>query len=269
MARTKKEENTTNLPATWDEELAKYAEAAAETESGTSVGQFISIKGGQMSYNGNPIPGNALVAVVVDYVLENVFYEGSYDPDTPQTPACFAFGRVEKDMTAHEKVEEPQCESCEKCEQNVFGSAMIGKGKACRNTRRLALVAAGMVNSNGKIDLVDDAEELEAHQIAYMKLPVTSVKGFSSVVKQLAAIEHLPPFGVYMKISTVPDPKTQFKVVFEPIAKVPQSLLGVVMKRHQEAAQLIDFPYVQAVESEEPPAKKKLAAAKQKAKRKF
>jgi hypothetical protein len=262
---TAKKAKTTSIVA-WDEELAKQAEIAAGMEASVAAGQFFSIKAGVLSWNDAPIPGNAMPVIIVDSILENVYYEGEYDPDTPQSPTCFAFGRDDKTMSPHKDViaaGNQQCGAsglCAGCEMNEFGTAEKGRGKACRNTRRLAMIPAGNFDKSGKVELIDDEDHFKSTPIGFMKLPVTSVKGYAAFVKQVAGALRRPPHGIITKVSVVPDPKTQFRVVFEPIDKVPNELMGIIMDRNKEAQAVIDFPYTPV--DEEPAPKARRGAAK-------
>lgn len=242
----------------WDQTLAEQAEIAAGMEKNTGGGQFFSMKGGQLSFNDNPVPGNQMAVVIVDSVLENVFYEGDYDPTTPTSPTCFAFARDESDLAPHEVVtaaDQAQHDTCDGCPMNEWASAAKGKGKACRNTRRLAMVAAGTFD-NGRFKPIEDPAHYESASFGYMKLPVTSVKGYASFVKQIAGALRRPPHGIFTKVTVAPDAKTQFKVVFEPISVVPNSLLPALMKRNKESQATIMFPYTLSdPEAEAPPAK--------------
>lgn len=248
----------TTAVANWSEELARQAQAAAAMEESTATGSFFGLKSGQLTWNDSPLPGNQMAVIILDHVLENVFYEGEYDPNTPQSPDCFAFGRVEKEMSPHSVVVEngtQQCEQCHGCEKNEFGSANVGKGKACRNVRRLAMISAGTINpKTDEVTLHDDAGEYESATIGFMKLPVMSVKGFAAYVKQLSGALKRPPFAVYTKVSVVPDQQSQFRVVFECLGEVPDELLGVIMQRNNEAKESIEFPYTPRDPNVEPPA---------------
>jgi hypothetical protein len=62
----------------WDDELAKYAQAASDKEQ-IIAGQFLSVKAGQMSLGGNPIKGNEVNVVVLKDIYENTYYPGEYD----------------------------------------------------------------------------------------------------------------------------------------------------------------------------------------------
>jgi hypothetical protein len=179
-------------------------------------------------------------------VLENVYYEGDYDPDNPSAPTCYAFGRDEKDMAPHPKVVEAGTavsEKCSGCPNNEFGSADKGRGKACKNTRRLALLPAGTYDERGKLKLIDDPDVHAAASIRFMKLPVTSVKGFAGFVKAVSSTLKMPPHGIVTKVSVEPDPKTQHKVVFEPVVKLSDKVGPTIMKRRDEARGTIEFPY--------------------------
>lgn len=244
----------------WDEELAKQAEAAAGMENSTASGQFFSLKGGILSFNDAPVPGNQMGVIILDGILENVFYENAYDPEDPSGPTCFAFGRDEKALEPHKDVVAAGNaihSHCAGCPMNEWGSADKGRGKACRNTRRLAMIPAGTFNQDGKFVLTKDPEHYESAAVAFMKLPVTSVKGYAAFVKQVAGALKRPPHAIVTKVSIRPDPTTQFKVVFEPIVQAPDEILGVLMKRHEEAKSLIDFPYqLDSGEDGEKPARK-------------
>lgn len=250
--------NEKNLPANWDEELARQAQVAAGMENSTATGQFFSLKGGTLSWNDAPLPNNQMAVIIVDSILENVFYEGRYDPDTPQAPSCFAFGRDDKEMKPHELVFENnsnQHDFCSGCEMNEWGTAETGRGKACRNVRRLAMIPAGILE-NGKFKIFEEDDHFESTAIGFMKLPVTSVKGYAAFVKQIAGALKRPPHGVITRVSVVPDSKSQFKVTFEPIMSVPNEIMRAVMKRHEEAQSVIDFPYALDDGSQPEPPKK-------------
>lgn len=249
MATAKKA--TTTAVAKWDEELARQAQMAAAVEESTATGQFFSLKSGVLSFNDSPMPNNEMAVVILDSILETVYYEGEYDPDSPQAPTAFAFGRDEKTLTWHEN-SAPEfagklCKDSEVCE---WGSADKGCGKAARETRRLALISAGNFDSMGKFEPFDDPDAFESAAIGFMKLPVTSVKGYAAFVKQIAGALKRPPHGVFTRVKVVPDPNTLFKVTFEPLAQVPNDLMGLIMQRHEEAKSVIEFPYPRYDENE-------------------
>lgn len=269
---TKKQPSKTTALANWDEELAKQAEVAAAVEANAGGGQFFSLAGGKLSFNDAPMKDNKMAVIILDTIFENTYYEGRYDPTIPQAPICYAFGRDEKVMEPHKLVVQAsnqQCGAsgqCAGCELNEWGSSDVGRGKACRNSRRLALIPAGNFNGH-KFELIEDESHFEVASIAYMRLPVTSVKGYASFVKSAAGALKRPPHGIITKVEVVDDDKNQFRVIFEPIMTIPNELMGVIMKRHEEAKRLIDFPYPEYEEA--PPAKKGRAQAPAAKKRKY
>lgn len=249
MAARKKKTNSKNgaqttALANWEEELAKQAEAAAEQEASTGGGQFFSLRGGTLSLNDAPLPNNEVAVVIVDSILENAYYDSDYDPDNPSGPTCYAFGRDEDEMGPDPaNVEKPQSELCSECPMNEWGSADRGRGKACRNRRRLALVPAGDFDRDGGFEPYEDPEHFLKAEVAYLALPPTSLNSFGSYVKQLAGALRRPPHAVFTRVAVVQDAKSQFKVTFENLGLVPNELIPPLMQRNEEVKSLIEFPY--------------------------
>ena len=249
---------TSTAVMSWQDRMAQEAKVAAGMEESTATGQFFSLKSGVLAFNDAPLPGNEMGVIILDGVLENVFYEGAYDPDTPQGPSCFAFGREEKTMAPHKIVIENNSSQagasglCEGCEMNEWGSAAIGKGKACRNVRRLAMIPAGTIE-NGRFKAFTEGDHFETAGIGFMKVPVMSVKGYAAFVKQVAGALNRPPFAIFTRVKVVPDDKSQFRVVFEPISQVPDELMDIILRRHDEARLAIESPYTPYDESTAPP----------------
>jgi hypothetical protein len=268
MATRKTAAAKTTAITNYDEELARQAQAAAAMEESTQTGQFFGLKGGILTFNDAPLPGNQFAGIILDSVLENVFFTGAYDPDTPQSPTCFAFGRDEKELVPHPNVDteegfERQCERCHGCEKNEFGSAEVGRGKACRNTRRLAIISGGTLNpKTDEFTPVDEAA-IEAAVVGFMKLPVMSVKGYAAYVKNLAGALKKPPLAMFTKISVVPDPKSQFRVLFEALEPVPSELLPAILARVDEAKANIEQPYTPRSAEEDAPKPTKRGAKAQ------
>lgn len=247
--------------AKWDDQLAAEAQAAAAMEANSGGVRFLSVRGGVLTWNDAPVPGNQMAVVILDTIFENVMYTEEFDADSPSSPDCFAFGRDEASMEPHKVAKEAGTAEegpCKGCEKNEWGSADKGRGKACRNVRRLGLISAGQLGPTGKLKLIDEPDYYgKDGELAFFKVPVTSVKGFAGFVKQVASALRLPPHGIVTKMSVQPDPKTQFKVVFEPIQEVPKSLIPSIMKRRDEVKGIIDQPYAPREEASERPAKGK------------
>lgn len=232
----------------WSEELAKRAALAAAVEENVgSGGTFISLRGGRMQYNGADVPGNKMNVVVLDHILEYTFYLDGFDPDNPQPPDAYALGRDENTLRWHENsIKELDGEPiagalCKDSSINQWGSAEKGKGKACKNQRRLALIPA---------DDATSVEAVEESQPAFLRIPVTSVKNWAGYVRQLEKTLQRPPLGVVTEISIVPDPKTQFKLQFKLVEVIEdEEILGALIAKAD--ATEIDFPYAPREEEEE------------------
>jgi len=238
----------------WEEQLAKDADIAANMEASAGGGQFFSLKSGVLSWQDAPLPDNQMAVIILDHIFETTYYREEYDQDNPVGPTAFAFGRDEQTLKWHE-TSDPEfagklCKDSEVCQ---WGTADKGRGKAAKETRRLALVPAGNFVA-GKLKLIDDPQHYLDTTVGFMKLPVTSVKGFAGFVKQVAGALRRPPHGIVTKVKVVPDPSSQFKVLFEAVQNVPDSLMGAIMKRREEVMQTIDFPY-QVGDGEEKPAR--------------
>ena len=231
MARASKPAPATKALANWDDELAKYATEAAASEQ-TSGGKFLSTKGGILSFGGAAVPGNVMNVIVLDHILENHRYTERFDPDSPASPICYAFGRTDEEMQPHENCSEPQSDSCVGCPLNEWASADTGRGKACKNIRRLALIPE------------DGLDDLENCDIAFLKVPVTSVKNWAGYVQAVATQMKRPPFAVITEISVVPDNKTQFAVKFKVGDKIEDpEVLKAILARRAAVADSIAFPY--------------------------
>jgi len=233
-------------PNDWEARLAQFAVAAVASEA-APAGSFITAKAGVLQWQGQAVAGNKLDVVIIDSVFENALYEGDYDPDNPTSPVCFAFAHTEDDLKPHEKSSKPQHETCAGCPHNEFGSAERGKGKACKNIRRLAMLSASPL----------EASALEGTEVAFMKLPVTSSKNWINYVNTLATIDKRPPFAVVTTLGAVPDPKTQFKITFTKKELVTDGeVLNVLFKRH-DAQKATAIPPYQANSATEKPVKAK------------
>lgn len=239
-----KKQSTSKSLVKWDEELANLAKTSTQGMS-LPTAKFISLKGGKISFGGAAVPDNELRAVVLGWVHENQFYDEDFTTDSPQSPACYAFGTDQTEMMPHEKAPRKQNDSCAGCPMNEWGSAERGNGKACKNVVRLALIAES------------DLENLDSAEVTYLKLPVMSVKNFMLYAKKTVA-EALgrPYWAVVTSITTEPDDKSQFRVIFSVGDKIEDSELFAPLKAlWEKTMEGIDFPYPDAVDRQEKPKK--------------
>lgn len=222
----------------WEDKLAELAEEVGASEKPHSLGNFLSLRGGQMSYRGNPIANNELDVVIVGSVFENILFGEKFDPDNPANPECYAVGISEDELSPHADVQNPRSEKCEGCPNNDWGTAETGRGKACRNTRRLALIS------------VDSLGNISEAPVAYLRPPVTSVEAWTSYVTQLRTVKKIPYFAAITKIKVVPDSRTQFKVSFLFSGVLNQNQVMEILDRRVSLTKEMMFGYPKNVESD-------------------
>lgn len=222
------------LPAEFAAELAAEAkDAAAEERPAISK---LSTAGGMLRYEGNVVPGNQMEVVILAAVYRNVWYSGRYDPNNIQNPNCFALAEDDDGMAPHANVKEPVHASCEGCPKVEWKSdPNTGKGKACKESRRLVLIPAGALV---------DVDSVKKAEMALLDLPVTSQKNYGQFVNIAASSTGLPPYAVVANISVVPDAKTQFKVNIQPIRVAGGKEIIMALKARKEDALRIGLtPY--------------------------
>lgn len=264
MAKTPAKKKKTGV-ANWKQQMQHEAEAAKGMEKGVGASNFFSTKNGKLSYNDQDLPNNEMPVIVVDYILENTYYTEEYDPNNPSSPDCYAFGRDEDTMAPHEEAPDPQAKLCVNCEWNKFGTADRGKGKACRNSRRLALTPAGAIEE-GEIVVNDDSEYYETSDIGFLKIPPTSLKGWAAYVRDIYSRFKTPPMGVITHVKLVPDEADQFHIVFSHNGEITDGMGQILYQRQQMLRDAGDLeqPYQQIEDDEEEPAPRRKRPAKKK-----
>lgn len=235
--------NLPALPDDWMKQLAESAKEAAKQEPVT--GKFISLKGGHMSFQGNPIPGNRMNVIVLDAIIEHQYYVGEFNPEQAASPLCYAFGREAPTMEPHIMSAKKQSDVCASCEQFKWGSDPKGrKGKACKEVRRLALLDGSLIEKG--------VDAVLAGEVVFAKIPVTSVRAWASYVSQLSNVMQRPPFGVVTDFALKPDPRTTFTCQFAFAASIDDpAILQAITERRKNL--VIDFPYPSGVQAEQKP----------------
>lgn len=199
----------------WEAEMkaAAVKQAAGEKVWGEGGIGRININGGVMMIDGEAVEGNSLDVVVLAATPLNEYYDSPYTPGRPTVPACYAYGDPNaddpEDGMAPGEVEDKQGDDnglCAGCWANQMGSADVGRGKACKNVRRMLLVTE---------DALEGAEALSGAEVRSLSVPVMSVKHWAKYVKEVLADElGRPCYGVVTTVSVAPDPKSQFVIKF-------------------------------------------------------
>ncbi len=158
--------------------------------------------------------------VILDYTYRNLFYGSTYDEKNPVPPDCFSISRTGKDMEPSDNSPDKQADTCGECPNNQFGSK--GRGKACKNTRWVAL-------------LPPDADS--ETPIAYLSIPPTSIQEFDAYVKSVAASFQRPPVGVVTMIAFDPTVDYQKLRFGKPS---PNTSVAEFMARRAEAKTVLE-----------------------------
>jgi hypothetical protein len=230
--------------APWELEL--MSEARDERSKETLGIPRITHKGGVLKVDEKPVEGNKVKLAIIDFTLAKEYYADSYEEGVAQTPACYAFGKDESTMTPHAAAPEKQADKCAGCKWNAFGTAEKGRGKACKDTRRLLVLhASGVENPEAMA-------QMEKRQIS---IPPASLKNWSHYLSSLGDLTRTGNVreGI-VEVSTGPNPKGGGHVLtFAFAGPVPSAGLQKIMelKRSSEGALTQPFP---ALEKQEPKA---------------
>lgn len=251
MAARNTKKPGTNGVNSYDAEMAKFADKYAKAESKGAGGNFLSTKGGTFQFNGAQLGnGREFDAIVIDYRLVNSLYEGAYDPSNPASPICYSIGDDEETLAPHDEAKDKQCENCADCDLNKFGSGG-GRGKACKNTRRLAIITEDSLGGD------------DTPTIALLSVPPTSIKNWSGYVQQVAGTLRKPPFAVVTRIKNTPTATSSVSLTFEVVRQLDQSELEAVLARRGEAGVAAEVTFPDFSSDDAPKSK----AVKQQAKR--
>lgn len=220
-----------NLPAEIREALA--ADIAADIgRIGSTGGKDIIRVTNRKTFelpNGDSV--DELEAIVVHFVYRNKYYLSAYNAKKPESPACFSISESASAMIPSDNSPLKQSEACAVCQQNQFGSAQSGQGKACKNTVLLAVLPT---------DATDDTP------IWLLEASPTAIKHFNSYVTKVARTAKVPVHAVVTKIS-FDDDSTYASLRFDAAGVNP--VFNLTRSRREEAIdRLKEEPDVSAFE---------------------
>lgn len=204
------------------EQMKKELAAIKNTVAPPS-GRNISTRGKVFTLPNGKTSQGPLRAVILDHRNYNRYYTVAYNPQDPKPPACFALAKEIAGLAPHAEAADPQADACANCAMNKWGSAPGGgKGKACRNTVRLAIAAP---------DKSDDEPMI-------LTVSPTGLKSWNALVNSLETIGMLP-VQVVTEISFDPQaayPTLQFK------ADSPHEDLEHFWHMREKAQAMLDQP---------------------------
>ena len=258
MATNKSKSNTSLIP--WDAKFEQYAKQG--TEQVKNIGTAgISIKFGRgtISVGDAPVKG-PFECIILGAVALNAWYASDYDPTEKLPPTCYAYSEIADDpeMAPHAAVLDKQAALCSECEKNQFGTAKVGRGKACNNTMRLGLILAKDA---------EDGEAVSTAELAMAKISPTNLKHYKEYVEAIQDEHARPLWAVVTEIRTYDDPKTQIRVEFKLVELIEDdSVLAALEKRFLKVQAALQQPFAAPAErkAQKPKAgaSKKFAAKK-------
>lgn len=202
------------------QEKLKAQAAALSSRVGSVTGINISLKSKKFAFPDGTKTGDPVELVIVDFKSVNQFFDTDYDEKNPTPPACFAIGDSPNDLVPSDNSPAKQCDTCKGCPMNEFGSR--GEGKACSNTRLLAVLPP---------DATDETP------IWTMRVSATGLKGFDGFVRTVQAGYQLPPIGVIATVSFDDDKSYPLLRFSDP---KPNENLAVHFARQDEARKLLE-----------------------------
>jgi len=197
----------------------------AETNERINTGDSIRIQSDGKEYTTpDGAKGQELDVVIIDFAMYNAYYDRPYVANDPKPAACVAIAQRKSDLLPIEESPVPQNDDCKSCPQNQWKSAGGGsKGKACKNTRLLAVVP------------VADIAEAD---IWLFSVPPSSTSKYDDYVQDLATEESLSPLFVHTTIKQ--DKKLTYSAPrFESQQALGKDDVAKAIGRMQEAKNLI------------------------------
>jgi hypothetical protein len=119
--------------------------------------------------DGTPLPYLDAVIVGVNPGISKLFYVGSYTEGSAAPPDCASADGVKPDPG----VPQQQNPICGTCRHNAWGSAVNGKGKACQDHKKIAVLLMPYLTKK----LFDGQPMLTP---VYLKVPPDSLKNWKS-----------------------------------------------------------------------------------------
>ena len=229
----------------WDEKFAAAAKASKEKYKGIGGGvASVKFAANRITYQGADIPGGRVNVIVVGDCFLNAWYAGKiYDPEDIQPPVCYALSEFVEGMAPHAECQEAQSTTCAECVHNQFGSAPTGRGKACQDVVRLALINAADV---------EDGDSARTAEIAQAKIPVTSVKNWAGYVK---ALDGRPPWSVVTEIAALPE-KNYYRLEFKLVENIDDNdiLTALEARTGEKVQEYLQQPFGPPTEKPAKPA---------------
>lgn len=225
------------ISADWKAALAKQTQAVMVKEPDFDGIPSISLRHGRMSLNDQPFPNDEVQCIIIGATLERTWYDRAFDPEDKAPPECFALGEVASELLPHENVPTPPANACKGCPMAEFGTAMQGKGPACKTRMRILVVPCP--------DNVTP-EQLKEPEMAFIKVSPTSVVNYNGLgsrtnppgYEKTLASKGQAVWGAITIVRNRPHPKKMAEVTFEFVKQLDSDeLMAAAYALHIKHAQ--------------------------------
>ena len=205
--------------------VQKQQKAAEQMGSSSN---WISFRGGVVQVNGAVAPAGKFNCIILAYMQERSWYENEFDAANPTTPGCYAYGDDEGGVPVqpHAKSTDKQSQTCKTCALSQYGSAAKGRGQACRQSIRIALVPATAEGCAG--------------EPFFARIPPTSIKYVKGWLEDLG---DTPCFGAVTELSATPDVNDMFHIGLTVKQQLPRELQGAVLNLLDNAEVQLREPF--------------------------
>jgi hypothetical protein len=217
MARAKKTQIATM--SDFENKFEKLAQEQYDREPGGSS-NWIGLKNSEFSFQGETT--DVLNVIILADVYEHAFYDSPWNPDDPMPPACFSLAEEEENLEPNGDGPDIQHEGlCSDCWANEWGSSDNGRGKQCKNSRRIAVLGV-LTDDDGNI------ESIATDEVAFIRVAPTSLKNYSGYIKRSNKVTRRPSYAYVTELSFDLDAEYE-TLVFNLVGKVndPQQLAEI------------------------------------------
>lgn len=185
-------------------------------------GMTISLKGKVFTLPNGQSSQGPMRAIILDARNVRTYYKGTYNPNQPEVPLCFAIAKQLEDLKPSLNAKQAMAKSCAECKYDQWGSATNGsKGKACKNAIRLAVVPENFTQ--------------DTHPMILTVSP-TGIKSYSMLVADLKA-NGMIPAQVVTEIS-FDQHQTYPTLIFSPVQ--PHDRVEEVWRLRERAQTALD-----------------------------
>lgn len=170
-----------------------------------------------------------LEIVLLSWITTNTYYDRPFSPDAHFPPVCGAINTEVAYLAPQENAPKPQHTSCDECPKNQFKSGANGRGKACRNARRIAFV------------LLNGGADVSKAPLYSMECPPTSIRHVDRYIQQVTARFGSLPFALRTKV-TLDKEQAYSTFRFETMGVLPDDDIIAAYKRIDEGKAAINTP---------------------------